>query len=80
MTEDEMGIIQKKRVSTVDRETLGAAKYVNVHFITKDEKTGHITEINLLLGRGDEEYIRRIIQTVNEYLDDPTVEPMFEVE
>lgn len=75
-----MGIIQKKRVSTVDRETLGAAKYVNVNFITKDEKTGHITEINLLLGRGDEEYIRRIIQTVNEYLDDPTVEPMFEVE
>lgn len=75
-----MNINTRKTVTTVSRDSLNAAKYINVQFVTKDDKTGKVADVTLLLGRGDEEYIRRILQITNEYLDDETMKPLFEIQ
>lgn len=75
-----MKINTRRTATTVSREALNASKYINIQFVAKDDETGFIANITLFLGRGDEEYIRRILQITNEYLDDETMKPLFEIQ
>ena len=65
--------VKELSVHTVDK-----TKNVNITLIARDEY-GKIIEACIMLGRGDERYIEKIIELMKEYVSDGAVDRMIEI-
>lgn len=70
--------MEKQIVKDMNIQIAERAKRVNIQLVSRDE-SGGVMDATIMLGRGDELYIEKILELMKVYLMDDTVDRMIEV-